>query len=84
VLDQTGDSSLDFVELAYPWGEPRELAGFAAPDHRQREFLKDLGDQVTGLLPRKRPFDLVPAFLYFIASLLMKDSVLCYSHKVQN
>ena len=46
MLGETYDSPLDFVELAYPWGEPGELAGFAGPDRWQREFLKDLGDQV--------------------------------------
>ena len=56
VLTETYDSPLDFVELAYPWGEPGELAGFAGPDHWQREFLKDLGDQV-----RERGFNGVHA-----------------------
>ena len=44
VLNDTYDSPLDFVELAYPWGEPGELAAFTGPDHWQRQFLKDLGD----------------------------------------
>jgi len=33
-IGETYDSPLDFVELAYPWGEPGELAGFAGPDTR--------------------------------------------------
>jgi hypothetical protein len=56
VLSETYDSPLDFVELAYPWGEPGELAAFAGPDRWQREFLKDLGDQV-----RERGFNGVHA-----------------------
>ena len=54
-LTETYDSPLDFVELAYPWGEPGELAGFTGPDRWQREFLKDLGDQV-----RERGFQRSP------------------------
>jgi hypothetical protein len=52
LIGETYDSPLDFVELAYPWGEPGELAGFVGPDRWQREFLEDLGCQV-----RERGFD---------------------------
>ena len=52
LIGETYDSPLDFVELAYPWGKPGELAGFVGPDRWQREFLEDLGCQV-----RERGFD---------------------------
>jgi len=34
------------VKLAYPWGEPGELAGFTGPDRWQSEFLEELGREV--------------------------------------
>lgn len=52
LIGETYDDPLGFVEVAYPWGEPGELAGFSGPDRWQREFLKELGDQV-----RERGFD---------------------------
>ena len=45
-IDETYDDPLDFVLLAYPWGEPGELAGFSGPDGWQRAFLEDLGNDV--------------------------------------
>jgi len=39
---------LGFVQLAYPWEEPGELAGFKGPDTWQRAFLADLGRQIRG------------------------------------
>ena len=56
VIDETYDDPLSFVRLAYPWGEPGELAGFNGPDRWQREFLEDLGREV-----RARGFDGVRA-----------------------
>ena len=52
VIDETYDDPLTFVELAYPWGEPGELAGFTGPDRWQSEFLEELGHEV-----RARGFD---------------------------
>jgi len=52
VIDETYDDPAGFVQLAYPWGEPGELAGFTGPDGWQRAFLEDLGSAV-----RSRCFD---------------------------
>lgn len=46
VISETYNDPLTFVLLAYPWGEPGELAGFKGPDHWQRQFLEDLGAEV--------------------------------------
>ena len=51
-IGDTYDDPLAFVMLAYPWGEPGELAGFRGPDRWQREFLEELGREV-----RARAFD---------------------------
>src|SRR5579871_2235389 len=51
-IGETYDDPLAFVLLAYPWGEPGELADFDGPDRWQREFLEDLGREV-----RERGFD---------------------------
>jgi hypothetical protein len=51
-IGETYDDPLAFVRLAYPWGEPGELAGFTGPDGWQREFLEDVGREV-----RARGFD---------------------------
>lgn len=52
LIGDTYHDPLAFVLLAYPWGEPGELAGFKGPDHWQRAFLLDLGAEV-----RARGFD---------------------------
>jgi hypothetical protein len=52
IIDETYDDPLGFVQLAYPWREPGELAGFAGPDQWQSAFLEDLGAAV-----RARGFD---------------------------
>jgi hypothetical protein len=52
IVAETYDDPLGFVQLAYPWGEPGELAGFAGPDQWQSAFLEDLGAAV-----RARGFD---------------------------
>ncbi len=52
VIGETYDDPLGFVQLAYPWNEPGELAGFKGPDVWQRIFLEDLGREV-----RARGFD---------------------------
>jgi len=56
IIGDTYDDPLAFVQLAYSWGEPGELAGFSGPDRWQREFLEDLGREV-----RTRGFDGVHA-----------------------
>src|SRR4051812_18656315 len=56
VIDETYDDPLAFVKLAYPWGEPGELAGFSGPDRWQSDFLEELGREV-----RTRGFDGVRA-----------------------
>lgn len=43
---------LGFVLWAYPWGEPGPLKNFTGPDEDQREFLKQLGEEV-----KARKFD---------------------------
>src|ERR1700722_785266 len=43
---------LGFVRVAFPWGEPGELAGMEGPDANQIEFLTSLGQEV-----RARKFD---------------------------
>ena len=52
IVAETYDDPLGFVQLAYPWGEPGELAGFAGPDRWQSAFLEDLSAAV-----RARGFD---------------------------
>ncbi len=52
VIGETHDDPMGFVQLAYPWEEPGELAGFKGPDTWQRIFLEDLGREV-----RARGFD---------------------------
>jgi Recombinase len=52
LIGETYDDPVAFVRLAYPWGEPGELAGFSGPDRWQGEFLEDLGREV-----RTRGFD---------------------------
>jgi hypothetical protein len=56
LIGDTYDDPFAFVMLAYPWGEPGELAGFEGPDRWQREVLEDLGREV-----RARGFDGVRA-----------------------
>jgi hypothetical protein len=56
LIGETYDDPFAFVRLAYPWGEPGELAGFAGPDRWQRDFLEDLGAEV-----RARGFDGIQA-----------------------
>lgn len=56
LIGDTYDDPLAFVLLAYPWGEPGELAGFSGPDRWQREVLEDLGREV-----RARGFDGIQA-----------------------
>jgi len=56
IIGDTYDDPLAFVQLAYSWDEPGELAGFSGPDRWQREFLEDLGREV-----RTRGFDGVHA-----------------------
>ena len=56
LIGDTYDDPLSFVLLAYPWGEPGELAGFNGPDRWQREFLEDLSREV-----RARGFDGIQA-----------------------
>jgi hypothetical protein len=43
---------LGFVNFAFQWGEPGLLHNFDGPDKWQREFLRDLGEEV-----RNRAFD---------------------------
>jgi len=52
IIAETYDDPLAFVQLAYPWREPGELAGFTGPDEWQSAFLTDLGEGV-----RSRGFD---------------------------
>ena len=52
-IQQFHHDPLGFVLAAYPWGEPGTmLEKYEGPDAWQREFLKDLGEEV-----RKRRFD---------------------------
>lgn len=43
---------LGFVLFAYPWSEPGPLKDYAGPDGWQRDYLRELGEEV-----RKRGFD---------------------------
>jgi hypothetical protein len=64
LISETYDDPYAFVRLAYPWGEPGELAGFSGPDLWQREVLEDLGREV-----RARAFDGVQAVAPIVSHL---------------
>jgi len=51
-LLQYHDDPAGFVAFAYPWGEPGPLENYDGPDTWQRNFLLELGRQVT-----ERAFD---------------------------
>lgn len=51
-IAETYADPLQFVKMAYPWGEPGALEGATGPDKWQSGFLAELGQEV-----RKRQFD---------------------------